>query len=101
MKSAILVALLIAFADAKVGTDCKVSPKVCEETECCGTATPKTEGAAEKPLTICQTETLDEYVNPNDDDLDYAFACNTEEGASIKCVTTLATVFMSAYVLSL
>ena len=55
------IAYLIATASAAVGEDCGPdgSNGVCEDTECCGTATPDEDSTAEEPVTVCQTDSLD------------------------------------------
>ena len=57
------LAALLAVSQAAVGDDCGPdgSKGVCEDTECCGTATPDEESGstAEEPLQVCQTDSLD------------------------------------------
>ena len=76
------LAALIATAQAAVGTDCAEDASVCEESECCGTATPdaENESTAEEPIQVCQTDTETEYINAEDEEQTYTFACNSAEG---------------------
>merc|ERR1712159_473828 len=74
------IAALVATAQAAVGAECNAETP-CEETECCGTATPAEGSTAEAPLTICQTEGETEYANPDNEEETYTFACNTAEAA--------------------
>merc|ERR1711998_523434 len=74
------LAALVATAQAAVGQTCSGTTG-CEETECCGTATPDEESAASEPVQVCQTDSETLYVNADDEEMTYTFACNTKEEA--------------------
>ena len=99
MKFLALTAL-IAVTQAAVGEDCGPdgSNGECEDTECCGTATPDEESAATEPITVCQTDSLDAYVNADDEEETYKFACNKEAGAT-KLIASVTLAFTAAYLM--
>ena len=87
------LAALIATAQAAVGADCAEDASVCEESECCGTATPdaENESTAEEPIQVCQTDTETEYINAEDEEQTYTFACNAAEGDDAAAAGDMAT----------
>merc|ERR1712096_229481 len=103
MKFLTLTAL-VAVAQASVGADCgadveadAVTGSKCDETECCGVAKPSEGSSAEEDKTICQTDSLTAYVDPDDDALEYDFSCAVmAEGAIKLAVSSLALAYMLA-----
>ena len=100
MKFIALVAL-IAVVKAEVGADCSEegSAGVCDDTECCGWATPDEENgsSAEEKLMICQTDSLAEYIDASDEEATYTFACATE--GAMKLMATASLAVASAYLM--
>ena len=98
----IALAALIATAQAAVGEDCGAdgSAGVCEETECCGTATPDEASIAEGPITVCQTDSMAVYVSKDDEEESYTFACDTAaEGGAAKLFATASVAVAAAYLM--
>ena len=96
------IAALIATTSAAVGEDCGAdgTQGVCEDTECCGTATPDEDSDATDAITICQTDSLEEYANSEAETETYTFACNTaEEGNATKLIASATLAIASAYLM--
>ena len=92
------LAALIATATAAVGDDCGPdgSNGECEETECCGTATPDEDSAAEEAIQVCQTEELDTYVDADDEEMTYNFAC---DDSALKLLASASIAMTAAYLM--
>merc|ERR1712167_270486 len=97
----IAIAALIATAQAAVGEDCgdDGTKGVCEDTECCGTATPAEESTAEEPIKVCQTDSLTEYVNADDEEATYTFACDKAAGSGAAKLIASALLLLQLLIL--
>jgi hypothetical protein len=112
MKFATLIAL-VAIAHAQdeeeaaevetleAGADCSAEGSVCGEGLCCGTATEALaedaeEGTEAATKTVCNDSASAEFVDEEDPDVAYTFACNTEAGAA-KMVASAAALLAVAY----
>merc|ERR1719263_2511923 len=71
------------------GADCSAEGAACAEGLCCGVATEKLaedaeEGAEAATKTVCNDEAAPDFVDEEDPDIEYSFACgkgDAEEGA--------------------
>merc|ERR1719263_78085 len=101
MKFALLFAAIVAAQDEEAaaeetleqGADC--SAGACGEGLCCGTATETLEEGAEGDAatkTVCNDAAATDFVDEEDPDIAYTFACNPsgEEGAAVKLGAALA-----------
>ena len=111
MKFATLIAL-VAVASAQdeeaaevetleAGADCSAEGSVCGEGLCCGTASEvlaedAEEGTEAATKTVCNASDSGEWVDEEDPDVSYTFACNTTDGAS-KVVASAAALLAIAY----
>ena len=97
------ITALIATASAAVGEDCSAdgSNGVCEDTECCGTATPDEDSIAGEQVTVCQTDSLDAYANSENEEETYTFACNdaAAEGGAEKLIASATLAIATAYLM--
>ena len=111
MKFATLIAL-VAVAHAQdeeaaeevvtleAGADCSAEGSTCGEVLCCGTATEALaedaeEGTEAATKMVCNDEAAADFVDEEDPDIQYTFACNTM-GAS-KMVASAAALLAVAY----
>ena len=97
------ITALIATTYAAVGEDCGPDGTngTCEDTECCGTATPDADSIAEENATVCQTDSETVYINAEDEAMTYTFACDTaaEEGHAAKLVASATLAVAAAYLM--
>jgi len=90
----------------EANADCSAEGSVCGDGLCCGTAsgTESEEGAgdAPEPKTICADSTATDWVDEEDPDTTYAFACNAtgEEGSASQLAASAAALLTSAYLLA-
>jgi len=113
MKFATLIAL-VAVAHAQdeeaaeevetleAGADCSAEGSMCGEGLCCGTATEALaedaeEGTEAATKTVCNDEASAEFVDEEDPDVAYTFACNAMEGSATKMVASAAALLAVAY----
>ena len=111
MKFATLIAL-VAVAQAQEedeametleqGADCSAEGSMCGEGLCCGTAAEVLEEGAEgdgSSKTVCSDSASAEFVDEEDPDIPYSFACNTtgEEGAAKAIAASAAALLAVAY----
>jgi hypothetical protein len=90
----------------EANADCSAEGSVCGDGLCCGTAsgTESEEGAgdAPEPKTICADSTATDWVDEEDPDTAYTFACNAtgEEGSASQLAASAAALLTSAYLLA-
>ena len=90
----------------EAGADCSAEGSVCGDGLCCGTASgsESEEGAGDAPeaKVVCADSTATDWVDEEDPDTTYTFACNAaaEEGAATHLVASAAALMTSAYLLA-
>jgi hypothetical protein len=90
----------------EANADCSAEGSVCGDGLCCGTAagSESEEGAGDAPesKTICADSTATDWVDEEDPDVAYTFACNEAAGeaGAAQLAVSAAALLTSAYLLA-